>query len=168
MSDPVSQIFDRYLDQPATLPTEVRRRVEHACEGEIVQLYALADLDASLRLCHIWVTLTANYLGVTRVVDRRVDESTRVVPRGRLEKVVEQPGLSCTVVHLLERNEEPTLLPPSGTLTGSAVPSGICSTFSTNSSMAGHQSLLQATSVTEKPSSGLSEKRRHVHWRMEL
>lgn len=48
MSDPVSQIFDRYLDQPPTLPTEVRRRVERACQGEIIQLYALADLDASL------------------------------------------------------------------------------------------------------------------------
>ena len=41
MSDPVSQIFDRYLDQPPTLPTAVRRRVEQACQGEIIQLYAL-------------------------------------------------------------------------------------------------------------------------------
>jgi hypothetical protein len=106
MSDPVSQIFDRYLDQPPTLPAEVHRRVEHACGGEIVQLYALADLDASLRLCQIWVTLTTNYLAVARVADHRVDEHTRVVPRGRLEKIVEQPGLSCKVVHLLERNEE--------------------------------------------------------------
>ena len=64
MSDPVSQIFDRYLDQPPTLPTAVRRRIEQACQGEIIQLYALADLDASLRLCQIWVTLTANYLAV--------------------------------------------------------------------------------------------------------
>jgi ATP-binding cassette, subfamily B, bacterial len=29
-----------------------------------------------------------------------------VVPRVRLEKIVEQPGLSCTVVHFLERDEE--------------------------------------------------------------
>jgi hypothetical protein len=34
----------------------VRRRVEQACEGEVIQLYALADLDTSLRLCQIWVT----------------------------------------------------------------------------------------------------------------
>jgi len=106
MSDPVSQIFDRYLDQPPTLPTAVRRRVEQACQGEIIQLYALADLDASLRLCQIWVTLTANYLGVIRVADRHVDEHIRVVPRGRLDKIIEQPGLSCTVIHLLERAEE--------------------------------------------------------------
>jgi ABC-type multidrug transport system fused ATPase/permease subunit len=68
MSDSVSQIFDRYLDQPPTLPVALRRRVEHASEGEIIQLYALADLDASLRLCQIWVTLTPNYLAVIRAV----------------------------------------------------------------------------------------------------
>jgi hypothetical protein len=56
MSDPITQIFDRYLDQPQTLPGAVRRRVEQACEGEVIQLYALADLDTSLRLCQIWVT----------------------------------------------------------------------------------------------------------------
>ena len=106
MSDPVSQIFDRYLDQPPTLPTAVRRRIEQACQGEIIQLYALADLDASLRLCQIWVTLSANYLAVIRVADRHVDEHIRVVRRGRLDKIIEQPGLSCTVIHLLERAEE--------------------------------------------------------------
>jgi hypothetical protein len=106
MSDPVSQIFDRYLDQPPTLSTEVRRRAEQACQGDIIQLYALADLDAALRLCQIWVTLTTNYLAVIRIADRHVDEQIRVVPRGRLEKIIEQPGLSCTVVHLLERDEE--------------------------------------------------------------
>jgi hypothetical protein len=66
MSDPISQIFDRYLDQPSTLPGEVRHRVEQACRGEIIQLYALVDLDGSLRLCQSWVTLTANYLAVIR------------------------------------------------------------------------------------------------------
>jgi ATP-binding cassette, subfamily B, bacterial len=106
MSDPISQIFDRYLDQPSTLPVEVRRRVELACQNEIIQVYALADLDASLRLCQIWVTLTANHLAVIRVADRRVDEPIRIIPRIRLEKIIEQPGLSCTVVHFLERDEE--------------------------------------------------------------
>jgi hypothetical protein len=106
MSDPIPHIFDRYLDQPSTLPVEVRRRVEQACRGEIIQLYALVDLDASLRLCQIWVTLTANYLAVIRMADRRVDEQIKVVPRTRLEKLIKQPGLSCTVVHFLERDEE--------------------------------------------------------------
>jgi ATP-binding cassette subfamily B protein len=106
MSDPVSQIFDRYLDQPQTLPGAVRSRVEQACEGEVIQLYALADLDTSLRLCQIWVTLTTNHLAVIRVADRYVDEQMKVVPRARLAKIVEQPGLSCTVVHLLVRDEE--------------------------------------------------------------
>jgi ATP-binding cassette, subfamily B, bacterial len=106
MSDPLSQIFDRYLDQPSTLPVEVRRRVEQACQGETIQLYALADLDVSLRLCQTWVTLSANHLAVIRMADRWVDEHIRIVPRVRLAKIIEQPGLSCTVVHLLEKNEE--------------------------------------------------------------
>ena len=106
MSDPISQIFDRYLDQPSTLPAEVRGRVEQACRGEIIQLYALVDLDGSLRLCQSWVTLTANYLAVIRMADRRVDERIKVVARIRLEKIIEQPGLSCTVVHFLERDQE--------------------------------------------------------------
>ena len=89
MSDPVSQIFDRYLDQPPTLPVQVRRRVEQACQGEIIQLYALADLDASLRLCQIWVTLTANHLAVIRVADRHLDEHIRVISRKRLEKIID-------------------------------------------------------------------------------
>ena len=106
MSDSASQIFDRYLDQPLTLPVTLRRRVEHASQGEIIQLYALADLDASLRLCQIWVTLTANYLAVIQTADHRVDEHIRVLARARLEKIVEQPGLSCTVIHLLAKDEE--------------------------------------------------------------
>jgi ATP-binding cassette subfamily B protein len=106
MSDSISQIFDRYLDQPATLPTEVRRRIERACKGEIIQLYALADLDASLRLCQTWVTLTANYLAVSRIADQHIDENIRVIPRSLVEKVSEQPGLSCTIAHFLQRNME--------------------------------------------------------------
>jgi ATP-binding cassette subfamily B protein len=52
------------------------------------------------------VTLTANYLAVIRMADCQVDEQIQVVPRIRLEKIIEQPGLSCTVAHFLERDEE--------------------------------------------------------------
>ena len=106
MLDPTSQLFDRYLDQPPTIPRDVRRRLEEACGGESVQLYGLADLDASLRLCQVWVTLSANYLGIIRVADRMVDEQIRVTRRSHLTKLIEQPGLSCTIVHLLVNDEE--------------------------------------------------------------
>jgi ABC-type multidrug transport system fused ATPase/permease subunit len=69
MLDPTSQLFDRYLDQPQTIPRDVRGRLEHACAGESVQLYGLGDLDSSLRLCQIWVALTANYFGIVRTAD---------------------------------------------------------------------------------------------------
>jgi ATP-binding cassette, subfamily B, bacterial len=106
MSDSISQIFEHYLDQPATLPSEVRRRIERACQGEIIQLYALADLDSSLRLCQTWVTLTANHLAVCRVADQNIDENIRVVQRSLIEKISEQPGLSCTIVHFWQRDTE--------------------------------------------------------------
>jgi ATP-binding cassette, subfamily B, bacterial len=106
MLDPTSQLFDRYLDQPQTIPRDVRRRLESACAGEAVQIYGLADLDASLRLCQVWIALTTNYLGFVRVADRTVDEQIRVTQRSRLIKIIEEPGLSCSVVHFLVRDEE--------------------------------------------------------------
>jgi len=159
MFDPVSQIFDRYLDQPPTLPVQVRRRVEQACQGEIIQLYALADLDASLRLCQIWVALTANHLAVIRVADRHLDEHIRVISRKRLEKIIEQPGLSCTVVHLLERDEEHPFVTIRYThrQRGGI---GHLLTFWTNNSTVEHSSSLRATSVTEKLLFDRSERHR--------
>ncbi|MBV8212384.1 MAG: ABC transporter ATP-binding protein [Verrucomicrobia bacterium] len=106
MLDPTSQLFDRYLDQPQTIPRDLRARLENACASESVQLYGLADLDSSLRLCQIWVALTANYFGIARTADRMIDEQIRVIERSRLTKVVEEPGLSCTVAHVLVSNEE--------------------------------------------------------------
>jgi ATP-binding cassette subfamily B protein len=106
MPDPTSQLFNRYLDQPQTIPREMRGRLEYACAGESVQLYGLADLDSSLRLCQIWVALTANYFGIVRAADRIIDEQIQVIERTRLTNFVEEPGLSCTVVHFLVRNEE--------------------------------------------------------------
>ena len=106
MLDPTSQLFDRYLDQPQTIPRDVRGRLEHACAEESVQLYGLVDLDSSLRLCQIWVAVTTNYFCIARTADRTTDEQVRVVERSRLVQVVEEPGLSCTIVHFLVRNDE--------------------------------------------------------------
>ncbi|MBV8814790.1 MAG: hypothetical protein JO271_09880, partial [Verrucomicrobia bacterium] len=106
MLDPTSQLFDRYLDQPDTIPRDVRDRLERACTGESVQLYGLTDLDSSLRLCQNWIALTVNYLAVVRAADRAADEQIRVIPRSRLTKIIEEPGLSCTVIHFLVCDEE--------------------------------------------------------------
>ena len=44
------QIIGRYLDQPLRLPADLRRQIEAAWDGAPVQLYALSDLDHTLRL----------------------------------------------------------------------------------------------------------------------
>ncbi len=44
------EIIARYTDQPGRLPRDLRRRIEQRWGGLPVQLYALADLDESMRL----------------------------------------------------------------------------------------------------------------------
>ena len=50
-------ILTRFLEQPARLPAGLRAGIEAEWEGLPVQLYALADLDASMRLVQTWVAL---------------------------------------------------------------------------------------------------------------
>ena len=50
-----SQIIERYTDQPARMPAEVRTAIEDAWGGRPVQLYALVDLDAGMRLTDTWL-----------------------------------------------------------------------------------------------------------------
>ena len=45
-SDTDRRIIERYTDQPEALPASIRRAVESRMDGDPVQLYALADLDA--------------------------------------------------------------------------------------------------------------------------
>ena len=51
------EIISRYTDQPVQIPSDLRERIEKKWKGEPVQLYALADLDASMRLTHTWIAL---------------------------------------------------------------------------------------------------------------
>ena len=51
------EILKRYSDQPARLPRGLRRRIEDSWHNQPVQLYALADLDASMRFCETWLFL---------------------------------------------------------------------------------------------------------------
>src|SRR5256885_16872228 len=55
-------IIARYTAQPTRLPQELRREIEHAWQGAAVQLYALADLDQSLRLTETWLALGPRHL----------------------------------------------------------------------------------------------------------
>jgi ATP-binding cassette subfamily B protein len=103
------EIIRRYTDQPVRLPSELRRRIEMEWDGEPVLLYALADLDAGMRLAESWLTL-----GPTRVaVARQVAEGQwelRHVARRRIREVRDAPGLSGSVLTLLGDPDEPALL----------------------------------------------------------
>ena len=57
-------IIERYTDQPARLPLDLRRRIEQRCGGLPVQLYALADLDVAMNLSRTWVTLGPRHVVV--------------------------------------------------------------------------------------------------------
>ena len=95
-----TRIIERYTDQPARMPAEVRRRIEGGWNGEPVQLYAMADLDEAMALSERWFAL-----GPSRgaIAIRRNDGSWRIdsFERRDVEGVREIPGLSSTVLLVL-------------------------------------------------------------------
>ncbi len=103
------QIIDRYLDQPARLPAELRRQIETAWGGEPVQLYALADLDHGLRLAQTWIALGPRHLAVARQASGGPAWDLAHVERARVTAVREAPGLSAGTLTLLGTPGDPPL-----------------------------------------------------------
>jgi len=95
-----TRIIERYTDQPARMPAEVRRRIEDRWDGEPVQLYAMADLDEAMGLTERWFAVGPSR-GATAT--RRSDGSWRIdsFERRDVEAVREIPGLSSTVLLVL-------------------------------------------------------------------
>ena len=60
------EIVARYTNQPARMPAGARTAIEAVWNDGPVQLYALADLDAKLRLSETWVALGPEHLAVAR------------------------------------------------------------------------------------------------------
>src|SRR6266487_6299151 len=102
------QIIGRYLDQPLRLPADLRRQIEAAWDGAPVQLYALSDLDHTLRLVETWVALGPQHVAVARRAPDGMWE-VRSVERARIEAVREAPGLSANTLTLLGAPGEPAL-----------------------------------------------------------
>ena len=101
------QIITRYTGQPSRLPAELRHRVERLWRGDAVLLYALADLDADVRLAESWLLL-----GSTRaaVAEPRPDGGWEVssFDRSAIRAVHDAPGLSASTLTLLgEPGEAP-------------------------------------------------------------
>jgi ATP-binding cassette subfamily B protein len=100
-------ILERYTDQPAALPRALRASIEKRFLGRPVQLYALADLDASLRLTETWLALGPREIAVASLQGERPE--IRTFPRSELTAVRFEPGLTCNVLTLLGAPGEPAL-----------------------------------------------------------
>ncbi len=102
------KIIERYTDQPAWLPARVRAGIEEDFAGDPVQLYALADLDASLNLAETWVALGPNRIALARDEDD-AHPVVRSFPRTSIREVRLEPGLSCSTLCFLGDPDEPAL-----------------------------------------------------------
>src|SRR5687768_3287560 len=102
------EIIGRYIGQPGQLPAELRARIEREWGDEPVQLYALADLDAGLRLADSWMALGPRRIALARALPGDNWE-IRSIDRERIEVVQESPGLSANTLLLLGAPDEPPL-----------------------------------------------------------
>src|SRR5207245_3576769 len=93
--------------QPTRLPQELRREIEHAWQGAAVQLYALADLDQSLRLTETWLALGPRHIAVAKRDSQGWE--VRSFERSRIQAVREAPGLSANTLTILGAPGDPAL-----------------------------------------------------------
>jgi ATP-binding cassette subfamily B protein len=105
------EIIRRYIGQPGQLPPELRARIEREWGDEPVQLYALADLDAGLRLGESWVALGPRHVALARPVPDENGGSwdVRTISRAHILKVQESTGLSANTLILSGAPDDPPL-----------------------------------------------------------
>jgi ATP-binding cassette subfamily B protein len=113
------EVISRYLGQPDRLPPALRARIEQEWQGEPVQLYALADLDAGLRLSETWLALGASRIAIARAREgpgrkgdgRRLSFDWHVasIERARIKAVRDVPGLSANALLILGEPDEAPL-----------------------------------------------------------
>ena len=87
-------IIERYLGQPARLPSDVARVAREALRGD-VRLYALLDLDGEMTLVERWLVLGDERVAVIDGAGVRL-----AFDRGDVREVRDEPGLSSTRLHL--------------------------------------------------------------------
>jgi hypothetical protein len=102
------EIIGRYIGQPGQLPPALREQIERDWANEPVQLYAMADLDAGLRLSESWVALGPTRIALARP-GRNGDWDVRTIHREHIQAVQESPGLSANTLVLLGAPDEPPL-----------------------------------------------------------
>ena len=101
------EIISRYIRQPVQLPDALRARIELTWDAEPIQLYALADLDHSLRLGESWMALGEGHVAVARPASSGAWD-IESIERTRIRGVQLSPGLSANMLILVgEPNEQP-------------------------------------------------------------
>jgi ATP-binding cassette subfamily B protein len=106
---PDHDIIARYTGQPQRLPADLRRRIEASWGDRPVQLYALADLDASMRLAESWVALGSQHVAIARHSEEIDGWDVVSIVRSRIRSVREAPGLSGSTLSLLGDPGDPAL-----------------------------------------------------------
>jgi len=101
--------LQRYTDQPDTLPSAIRERIESHWDDEPVQLYTLIDLDARLQLSQHWLALGPSHVAFVDATDPDAPVITNI-PRSRIRQVNENPGLSCSELVLTGEDLQQPLL----------------------------------------------------------
>ncbi|HEX5073032.1 MAG TPA: ABC transporter ATP-binding protein [Gemmatimonadaceae bacterium] len=94
------EIISRYIGQPASLPNDLRAALARAWNGEPVQLYALADLDHTLKLEQQWLALGASHVAIARAVPDGT-WTIESVERSRVRSLRDVPGLSANTLLIL-------------------------------------------------------------------
>ena len=89
-----TELFERYVGQPASLPEGLSKPVEVAL-GERIVAYALADLDSELRFAEQWLVL-----GATRGAVITNAREVKTFSRSEITAVSIEPGLSCRVLRM--------------------------------------------------------------------
>ncbi|MEN8177884.1 MAG: ABC transporter ATP-binding protein [Pseudomonadota bacterium] len=92
------EIIDRYTNQPVIMPLDLRSRIEQQLEGQPVQLYALSDLDVSMKLSQTWIALSPDYLVIAESDSKASDARLHLIERSVIQSVREIPGLSCSTM----------------------------------------------------------------------
>jgi len=104
------EILKDYLKQPECLPESIRTAVEAACDGGLIQLYALSDLNASYQQELSWLVLCESHLCLVKTQSDGKPEQVKVIQRSEIQAIRENPGLSCIQMSFLAEPDEPALL----------------------------------------------------------
>ncbi|NOZ54849.1 MAG: ABC transporter ATP-binding protein [Gammaproteobacteria bacterium] len=103
------EVVERYTNQPAAIPGHIRKCIEQKCNNQLIQLYALVDLNASMKLSPSWVAVTEDYVAIAMPGINNEKISVQRLARTAIKALDEQPGLSSTVLFFLAEPDEPVL-----------------------------------------------------------